>query len=70
MIAAFYTTCDTLYNGGRGGLMSCDVLITSEAGGSKYIVADSQRLCLDLNICYILLAKLCWQVMSPANKVI
>ena len=34
MIGAFYATRP--YNGGQGGLMSCDVLVISEAGIKLY----------------------------------
>ena len=48
MIGAFYTTHDTLYNGGRGGLMSCDVLVTSEAGGGQIILWQSHRVTAEI----------------------
>ena len=58
-----------LYNGGRVGLMSCDVPVTSEAGVKLYYRRLTETL-PKLNGHHLLLAKSCQQVMSLAKKVI
>ena len=56
------------YNGGSGGVMSCDVLVTSEAGIKLYHRRLTETLPKLKH--HLVLAKSCWQVMSPANEVI
>ena len=57
------------YNGGRGRLLSCDVLVTSEAGVKLYNRRLTETV-PKLKCHHLVQAKSCQQVMSPANKVI